>query len=294
MAVTKPGLKETLATKAAGGEVATTSAKPRTMADQIQMMVPQFARAMPKHLSADKLARLALTALRTTPKLGECTPGSFFGALMQCAGLGLEPNLIGHAYLVPYRDRKSGQYVCQFIPGYRGLLDLVRRSGEVIGSPRAEIVYENDMFKIERGMERDEFVHVPYYLREDAKFEDGGAIRGAYLHVRYKAGGADVFYMPIDKIEKRRGRSAAKDSGPWQTDYEAMVLKTVVRAHFSWLPVSIEVASKLMAADETVTTIDPTLLEVKTTTLIEDREGDVIDVQIVGPSDEPTKEEPKQ
>lgn len=294
MAVTKPGLKETLATKAAGGEVATTNAKPKTMADQIQMMVPQFARAMPKHLSADKLARLALTALRTTPKLGECTPGSFFGALMQCAGLGLEPNLIGHAYLVPYRDRKSGQYVCQFIPGYRGLLDLVRRSGEVIGSPRAEIVYENDVFKIERGMERDEFVHVPYYLREDAKFEDGGAIRGAYLHVRYKAGGADVFYMPIDKIEKRRGRSAAKDSGPWQTDYEAMVLKTVVRAHFSWLPVSIEVASKLMAADETVTTIDPTLLEVKTTTLVEDREGDVIDVQIVEPSDEPVKEEPKQ
>ena len=292
MAVTKPALKEALAGKA-GGEL-TTAQRPRTMADQIQAMVPQFARAMPKHLSADKLARLALTALRTTPKLGECTPGSFFGALMQCAGLGLEPNLIGHAYLVPYRDRKSGQYVCQFIPGYRGLLDLVRRSGEVIGSPRAEIVYENDVFKIERGMERDEFVHVPYYLREDAKFEDGGAIRGAYLHVRYKAGGADVFYMPIDKIEKRRGRSAAKDSGPWQTDYEAMVLKTVVRAHFSWLPVSIEVASKLMAADETVTTIDPTLLEVKTTTLVEDREGDVIDVQIVEPSDEPTKEEPKQ
>ena len=294
MAATKPGLKETLATKAAGGDGATTSAKPRTMADQIQMMVPQFARAMPKHLSADKLARLALTALRTTPKLGECTPGSFFGALMQCAGLGLEPNLIGHAYLVPYRDRKSGQYVCQFIPGYRGLLDLVRRSGEVIGSPRAEIVYENDIFKLERGMESDEFVHVPYYLREDAKHDDGGAIRGAYLHVRYKAGGADVFYMPLEKIEKRRGRSAAKDSGPWQTDYEAMVLKTVVRAHFSWLPVSIEVASKLMAADETVTTIDPTLLEVKTTTLVEDREGDVIDVQIVEPSDEPTKEEPKQ
>ena len=294
MAVTKPGLKETLATKAAGGEVATTSSKPRTMADQIQMMVPQFARAMPKHLSADKLARLALTALRTTPKLGECTPGSFFGALMQCAGLGLEPNLIGHAYLVPYRDRKSGQYVCQFIPGYRGLLDLVRRSGEVIGSPRAEIVYENDVFKIERGMERDEFVHVPYYLREDVKFEDGGAIRGAYLHVRYKAGGADVFYMPIDKIEKRRGRSAAKDSGPWQTDYEAMVLKTVVRAHFSWLPVSIEVASKLMAADETVTTIDPNLLEVKTTTLVEDREGDVIDVQALEPREDTGTEEPKQ
>lgn len=89
----------------------------------LDKMKPQMALALPKHLTADRMARLALTAFSQTPKLRRCTPQSIAGSLMTAAQLGLEPNVGGQGYLVPYKE------TCTFVPGWRGLVDLVNRSG---------------------------------------------------------------------------------------------------------------------------------------------------------------------
>lgn len=269
-------LKEKLAEKT-GKEIAT---RPRTISDQINEMIPQFARAMPKGMSSDRLARIALTAVRNNAKLGQCTPTSFFGALMQCAALGLEPNLAGHAYLLPFNDRKTGRMECQFIVGYKGELDLVRRSGEVIGTPAARIVYANDIFVLEYGMTEDTFRHVPWYMRSEDGITEPGEKIGAYVRVRYVRGGGDVYFLPKAKILERRERSMAKNSGPWVTDEEAMWLKTAVRAAFPWLPISIEDRERVEMSDERVVNIDPNTFTLTSTPVEDDDHRPAIEVDM--------------
>lgn len=269
---TKPDVKAQVAAAAAGTDVAT-QGKPRTMHEQMALMVPEFARAMPKHMDPDRLARIALTEFRNNPALASCTPESFFGALMQAATLGCEPGLLGHAYLVPFKNRKTQTTECQFMLGYRGMLDLARRSGEIIGSPKARIVYENDDYNFDYGLMEDNFKHVPWYMREDEQFTEGGKVRGAYVITRLKAGSADFFFMPIHEVEARRKRSMARDNGPWKTDYDAMVLKTAVRGAFKFMPTSVEI-QQAQAVDGNVTSIDRATLEVS----VADLSGEVLDV----------------
>lgn len=90
---------------------------------------PQMALALPKHLSADRMARLALTQFSSTPKLRECDPHSIAGSIMTASTLGLEPGVNGQGYLVPYYDKRKKALICQFIPGWKGLVDIANRSG---------------------------------------------------------------------------------------------------------------------------------------------------------------------
>ena len=93
----------------------------------------QIALALPRHLTADRLARIALTEVRKTPALASCDQASFLGAIMQCAALGLEPgSALGHAYMIPFRNNKKNITEVQFIVGYRGMIDLARRSGQIL------------------------------------------------------------------------------------------------------------------------------------------------------------------
>ena len=84
---------------------------------------PQIALALPKHLNPDRIARLAVTAFSTTPKLRECTAKSIVAGVMTSAVLGLEIGVDGQGFLVPYGD------TAQFVPGWKGLVDLVSRTG---------------------------------------------------------------------------------------------------------------------------------------------------------------------
>jgi recombination protein RecT len=105
-------------------------------------------------MTPDRLLRIALTEVRRQPKLAECSQASLLSAVFSCAQLGLEPGgALGHAYLVPY-----GKEV-QFILGYRGMIDLARRSG-LIDSITAHAVYEGDRFECEFGL-AENLVHVP-------------------------------------------------------------------------------------------------------------------------------------
>lgn len=109
----------------------------------LDKLKPQMALALPKHMNADRMARLALTAFSTNPDLQACTPQSIAGSIMTAAQLGLEPGIGGQGYLIPYKG------VCSFVPGWRGLVDLVSRSGRA--TVWTGIVREGDEFAYQLG-----------------------------------------------------------------------------------------------------------------------------------------------
>lgn len=191
----------------------------------IERMKPEIARALPKHLNPDRMARIATTVLKQTPALARCTPESFLGALMTASQLGLEPGPLGEAYLVPYGNTAT------FIPGYRGLIKLAWQSDQ-LSDIWAEIVYANDEFSYDLGLNRD-LTHKP------AK-ADRGESTHVYAAARLKSGGTPFVVMTVDEVEAIRDRSKAKSNGPWVTDWAAMAKKTAVKQLSKWLPMSTE------------------------------------------------------
>lgn len=151
--------------------------KPKTIAGLITDMKSEIARALPRGMDADRIARLALTQVKKTPRLAECTAQSFAGALLTSSAIGLEPGVNGECYLVPYRDRKSGQTECQLIVGYQGIAKLYWQS------PLAEYidtqwVGENDEFDYMKGLNP--------YLQHRPKLGDRGKPILYYAVVRVK------------------------------------------------------------------------------------------------------------
>src|SRR5690606_11267902 len=143
---------------------------------------------------------------------------------------------------------------CQFVIGYKGMIDLARRSGN-IESIYAQVVKENDEFEYQYGLEPD--------LKHKPAMKDRGKTIGAYAVAKFKDGGYQFEFMSVDEIEKRRKRSAAKDSGPWVTDYDEMCMKTVIRHMFKYLPISIEIMRQVVSADESIKTeVKPDMTEV--------------------------------
>lgn len=213
----------------------------QTVEAYMKKMGPRMAEVLPKHMDMDRMSRIALTTIRTNPTLLECTVPSLMGAVMQAVQLGLEPGLLGHCYLLPFNKnvgtKQNPQWIkeVQFIIGYKGMIDLARRSGH-IQSIYAHAVYENDEFEYELGL-HPKLTHKP-------SFGDRGKFIGAYAVAHFKDGGYQMEFMPESEIEKRRGRSKSKDFGPWKSDYEEMAKKTVVRSMFKYLPISIEVQTQ--------------------------------------------------
>lgn len=207
-------------------------------------MQAQIKAALPRHMTPERLARIVTTEIRKVPKLAECTPVSFFGAVIQCAQLGLEPgNALGHAYLLPYdKNTKNpdGSWSkiqeVQLIIGYRGMIDLARRSGQIV-SIDARGVYEGDRFECRLGLD-PHIEHEPDWNNPNRSNPE--ALRFVYSVAKLKDGGIQFDVMSRAEIEAVRQRSKAKDKGPWVSDFTAMALKTVVRRLFKFLPVSIE------------------------------------------------------
>jgi len=195
----------------------------------------QIAAALPSHLTPDRMIRLALTEFSKNPNLQKCNQTSVFGAIVQASQLGLEVGVLGQAYLVPYKD------VCTLIPGYKGLIALARRSGEV-SSIETHIVYDKDEFSLTLGLD-SQISHKPYL---DG---DRGAPRLVYGVAKFKDGGHHFEWMSIDEVNKIRSRSKASNNGPWVTDYGQMVRKTLIRRMMNYLPMSIELSAALQLSD---------------------------------------------
>lgn len=221
-------------------------ANPRQgIADLLQRQWPRIEAVMPKHMSSERMYQLAVSTVNQTPQLAECDVSSLLSCVMKCSALGLEPSAVdglGRAYILPYRNK--GRMTATLIVGYKGMLDLARRSGE-IKDISARAVYDGDEFEYEFGLD-EKLRHKP------SKREHGENEKPAYVYMvaHFKDGGHYMDVMTYDEVEAIRKRSKAANNGPWVTDYEAMAKKTVIRRAFPYLPVSVE-AQTAAAADET-------------------------------------------
>lgn len=211
----------------------------------LKAMEPAIQSALPKSsaMTPERLARITLTTLKQNVGLLNCSIESLLGAVLQSAQLGLEPNLLGSCYFIPYKNTVSFQI------GYKGLIDLATRKGEVktiVANP----VYENDLFELEYGLE-EVFRHRP------SKFSERGALVGFYAYAHLKNGGFKAEYMDVSEIEKIRNEHSVSykfdknGSSIWVKHYEAMAIKTVIKKLIKYLPISVETQSAI-AHDETI------------------------------------------
>ena len=207
--------------------------------------------ALPVHMSADRFLRIALTCLQKTPKLMDCTPESFLGAVMTAAQLGLEPDgITGMAYLIPYAGKVN------FQPGFQGLMELARRSGEISQIiPRS--VREGDEFRYNYGVDKDELHHI------EGEGEVPGAITHVYCIVRMKDGTSSFEVWPIARIEAHRHRyseaSKGKKDSPWETHFEAMAMKTLIIRALKYAPKSVELQKAIAMSEMAEAGIDQRL-----------------------------------
>jgi recombination protein RecT len=220
--------------------LAKTKDKFNTLRDLLLSRQDEIAKSMPNHLDARRMIQVALGAARTNPRLLDCSQASLVSSVMSACQLGLElDGILGHAYIVPFKNKQGG-YDAQLQIGYRGMLSLARRSGE-IKSVSAHVVRTNDLFSFEYGLNED-LQHVP-----KSKFSD--EITHAYAVARFKDGGFAFVVIDREEIEYYRGFSKAKNSPAWLDNYPAMAMKTAIRQLFRYLPCSSEV-QRAVVADE--------------------------------------------
>ena len=193
--------------------------------------------ALPAHLTKEKMARTFLTALTSTPALLDCEPASLMKAMVEASQLGLPTDgILGHGYILPYKGK------AKFIPGYRGLMDLARRSGQVDWI-QARVVYDGDEFDYAYGLE-------PYLTHKELpRGNDNSKPKPVAVYAAARlASGEKVFeVMYNEDIERIRTRSPAGRSGPWVTDWEEMARKTIIRRLMKYLPLSTDIQAAVIA-----------------------------------------------
>lgn len=187
----------------------------------------QLSLALPRHMTPDRFARIALTALQRTPKLQDCTQTSLFKCLLDLSAAGLEPDG-RRAYLIPYGQE------CTLILSYMGMIELVRRSGDV-ASIRSELVCENDEFSWENG----KVSHKVDWRKPR------GEMQAVYAEAVLKSGETQTATLTKDEVDAIRKRSRSGSSGPWVTDYGEMAKKTSLRRLCKLLPLSSEIAEHI-------------------------------------------------
>lgn len=208
--------------------------------------------ALPSHMSAERFLRIALTQFQKTPKLLDCTPESFLGAVIQAAQLGLEPDgVTGMAYLIPYSGKVN------FQPGFQGLMELARRSGD-ISQIVPRVVYGGDDFDYSYGLEKDLLRHVP------SESPDPGPITHVYCIIRLKDGTSRFEVWPMARIEAHAQRYSQaykkkKQDSPWITHFPQMAMKTLVVAALKYAPKSIELQTAINLEEMAQSHIDQNL-----------------------------------
>jgi len=200
---------------------------------------------LPSHVNGERFIKSAMLAAYKNPDILKCDKVSVMAAIYTGAELGLDfTEAKGHAYIVPFGSKAT------FIPGYRGLIDLARRSGAV-NKIEAHVVYDNDEFEVEYGTASKIF-HKPVI--------DGGPqgkVIGAYAVAWMKTGETQCEFMNLEELNKIRNKSKSK-SGPWATDTGEMYRKTVVRRLFKYLPSSPDMEKALEKDNDAFDNLAPT------------------------------------
>jgi len=216
----------------------------QTIAGYIKSLTPEIARALPKGMSADRVARLALTVVRQSDlqarktgkpqmSLVNCSPQSFAGALLTAAALGLEPGVNGEAYLVPYKRE------CTLIIGYQGYAKLFYQH-PLARHIAAHVVYENDEFDYAYGLE-------PFLHHKPAR-GDRGKVIYYYAAASLSTGAGDFVVLTPEEVKKLRGGKVGT-SGDVDDPQRWMERKTAMRQLVKTLPRSASL-SAAVAYDE--------------------------------------------
>lgn len=205
---------------------------------EAQKTKDELAKVLPKHLTPDRILRVALTAWTKTPGLQECTPESILQGVMICAQAGLEPD--GRlAHLIPYGK------VAQVIFDYKGLVTLAKRNGVDV---KSTLVFSKDDFEY---VEDDGSGKTVLRHRFDPFSTDRGNIIGVYSRAIEAGKAPDYEVMSIGEVEAIRSRSKAKNSGPWVSDYGEMVKKTPIRRQSKRWDLLPEIRDVINSDDDT-------------------------------------------
>lgn len=202
---------------------------------QVEQLKPQFAAALPAHISAEKFARVVMTAVGQSADLQSAERSSLFAAALKCATDGLIPD--GREAAIVTFGKQA-----QYMPMMAGILKKVRNSKE-LSALDAQIVCANDRFQYRPGIDE-----VPIF--EPDWFGDRGAAIGAYAVAKLRDGGAYVEVMNRQQIEQVRNVSRAKGSGPWVTWWDEMARKTVLRRLCKRLPMSTDLEAVIHRDDD--------------------------------------------
>lgn len=203
------------------------SKTPTTTIEWVNAYLPQIKKALPDVITPERFTRITLSALSNNPQLQKCDVKSFLGAMLNAAQLGLEPNTpLGQAYLIPYGKE------CQFQIGYKGLIDLAYRTGQ-IKTIQAHVVYKNDEFDFEYGLESK--------LKHKPTTDEKGEPVYVYALFKLQNGGEAFGVMSWKEVMEHAAKySKAFKNGPWQTNTEEMAKKTVLKRVLKYAPLSSE------------------------------------------------------
>lgn len=237
-----------LSTRLTQAQVTKEASPTRRVIDMIEANKAEIARALPAHVPSDRFVKTVATSIRENPKLLECSAESLVAAVMTCAQLGLEPGPLGHVYLIPYSNKKElpngeTKWVSEVEVqlGYKGLLDLAYRGGEV-EYIAANPVYENEEVTIDRAS--GEVTH-PYSFDMDP-----GKLVGFYAVARTKTGQQWVEPMRLAEVERIRNSSKNGKSPAWAHYFDEMGRKVVLKRLCKKLPISIETAKAISVDDK--------------------------------------------
>src|SRR5580700_6950752 len=129
-----------------GKQVTANVEKLNTLKTMLEKAKGSFAAVLPKHVTPERLIKIALAATSRNPLLLQCDAKSIVKSVMAASQLGLEPDgTLGLSYIVPFWNKNINSYEAQFQIGYRGLIDLARRSGN-ISTIESHVVKKNDTF----------------------------------------------------------------------------------------------------------------------------------------------------
>ena len=216
------------------GELQTTDNKVEAMQGLLTRYQPELEKLLPPYIKSDRFIRVALNAINKLPRLLDCTKSSFILAHLECAALHLEPNVLGMSFILPYKNNSTGNYDAQLIVGYKGYIQLGRRSGQ-IDSWIAGCIKAGDYF---------EYTDFPPDLKHkrNPESDERGEIVAAYSGVRLFGGDWQPHVMFKPEIDKRMKKSASYTSqySPWKLWPEEMNMKTAVRDHFKFMPLALD------------------------------------------------------
>ncbi|MBO5701344.1 MAG: recombinase RecT [Clostridia bacterium] len=244
----------------------------KTMQQYIKSMEGEIKKALPSVITPERFTRMVLSALSVTPQLASCTPKSFLGAMMNAAQLGLEPNTpLGQAYLIPYKNK--GVDEVQFQIGYKGLIDLAWRSGE-ISDIQAHVVYEKDLFECEYGLE-------PKLRHKPADSERGAPVK-VYAIFKTKSGGFGFEVMSMDDVRNhaaKYSKAYGSSYSPWKTNFEEMAKKTVLKRVLKYAPLKSDFVRAVVQDESVKNEISSDMYEVKNDNVFETVDYTEIDTE---------------